>query len=55
MCKKLSSEVGVDNANINLVFEIIFNVMTPKSNNLTNLFAKIELYYRCEKDSIIDL
>ena len=27
VCKKLSSEVGVDNANINLVFEIIFNVL----------------------------
>ena len=54
VCKKLSSEVGVDNANISLVFETVFNVMTPKSNNLTNLFAKIELYYRCEKNNITD-
>ena len=54
VCKKLSDEVGVDNANIRLNFEIIFNVMTPKSNNLTNLYAKIELYYICVKKSITD-
>ncbi len=54
VCKELSKEVGVDNAILKLCFEIILNTITPKSNNKTNMYAKIELFYECKNNKIIN-
>ena len=54
VCIELSKEVGVDNAKLKLCFEIILNTITPKSNNKTNMYAKIELLYECNNDKIIN-